>query len=119
MNVKEYNQLSSARKSYNWLLPDKYFTDGEFDVNNMLRSLESSGQVGYDIYGRMIFSPEFVEQEPDAFELLNSILRDDEQARMDEMVDSGDVDQSLDEDGKTLYFDRDGKQLMNSRGPMW
>lgn len=120
MQVHEYNELTySRRKNEPWQIPADYFVDDEFSADAMLDSLSKRQLIGYDIHGRLVLTAKLYLHEPDTADLLNSILKDEEQARMDNLVRTGEVSQYLNEDGETVYELQDGTLLMNSRGPMW
>lgn len=103
MNESEYNELSTAQHGP-WIIPDFFYDeDGYVDTAGSLVRLEEEALISYDSNGFIVITDELRETMPTVAEWLDMIIRDAQQARLDDLVDRGVLSMSIDSRGDAVY----------------
>ena len=103
MDSIEYNRLSTAQHGP-WILPDFFFDEeGNVDTVGALILLEEQELITYNENGFIVVTDELRDTMPTVHEWLEMIIRDAQQASLDEMVDKGFLSFGIDEDGNPSY----------------
>lgn len=113
MDVKYYNQMSmAARNNEPWTIPEEFFTDGEWDVDKMMTILEEYGYITTD---PLTINPKLQLDFPEVFDLLKTILDNQQKAVLDSMEEQGLVSLCMSEEGEVLYvYTESGAEIINA-----
>jgi hypothetical protein len=113
MDAHEYNRLTAMQHN-GWTLPGDFFIDDKFSPDLMIKVLEEKNYIGYDLSGHMILKKSLKLDIPDAYHLLMTIMNNQEQSQIDEMVDDGTLSLGISPEGKAVYtFTEDGTELIS------
>ncbi|QLF83439.1 hypothetical protein SEA_NICEHOUSE_226 [Rhodococcus phage NiceHouse] len=118
MNVEEYHRMSSESRGTPWIVPEDFFKDGEFDVDLMLSTLEVFGYIVAPEDGPLELTDKLKLDLPDVYDLLRTIINNEQQARLDMLTDAGMIEMGLSEDGEAkYYFTKSGAEYVNGLIP--
>lgn len=115
MDIQDYHEMSNAQRGEPWHAPAEFFDDeGHLDVDAMMTTLEVFDYIHYDDDDKIVVHSKLKLDMPDVYDMLMMILRNVEQSQLDQLVESGVLNMSINQHGEAVYtYTEDGARIVN------